>query len=109
MVAIWNGIVQAIRDGTIYIDKHITFDHRVRGIPPKQHRRIPWVSRSIRIMEILENIATHDPIVSSMRADPVEIADAGAMVVRRPGRIFKPGVLHAPVVHAEACVYVGGV
>src|ERR1051325_355085 len=107
MIVIRRGVVQTVGDGAIRINKGVLFGDGSDGMPPKQDGGIPWVSAAIWIVQIFEKVAAHDPVFSGVRADTVEIADAGAVIVGRVAGVFEPAIFDDAVVHAQSSIHIG--
>src|SRR5262252_9202408 len=75
---------------------------------PHEYGWIPQIGGRIRGMEIFEHIVSYDPVVSSMGAYAVGIANPCAMVgSRRAYRIFHPCIFNHSVLDADAFRRIG--
>ena len=109
MVEIRRRVIQAISHRPVHIEENILLGERIGRMSPEQHRRIPEVSRCIRIVEVLKQVAANDPVLRRVGANPVEIADPRAVVARRAAGVFEPAILDDPIVDADAGVHVRGI
>ena len=92
--------IQAIGNGAIDIDEGIAFCERVRGMVPHQYCGVPEICCWIWSVEILEEIATDDPVIGSVDAHTIRITNTSAMIGRwwssrvLDDRIFDQAIVH---------------
>src|SRR5271157_905898 len=102
MIEIRRRVIQAIRNGAVHVEKSVLLSDGVDGMAPEQHGGVPKIGRGVRVMEVLKQVATNDPVLCCVGADAVEVANACAVVPRRGAGVLEPAVFDAAVGDTEA-------